>query len=229
MSSVVIAGNTSGSITISAPDVSGSNTLTLPVATDTLVGKATTDTLTNKTLVAPVLGAATATSIAVSGASTFTGTGKFATTIGVGNATPSASGSGITFPATQSASSDVNTLDDYEEGTWTPSDGSGAGRVFSNIGSSYVKIGRQVTVNCYIIVAATANTSSFTVAGLPFSSAASTQTVGTFNSSSGNSGTSIIGATSATVTVGTLTTYNINLTNSQISNAGVAFTITYFV
>lgn len=56
MSSVVIAGNTSGSITIAAPDVSGSNTLTLPVATDTLVGKATTDTLTNKTLVAPALG-----------------------------------------------------------------------------------------------------------------------------------------------------------------------------
>ena len=55
MSSVVIAGNTSGSITISAPDVSGSNTLTLPVATDTLVGKATTDTLTNKTLVAPTI------------------------------------------------------------------------------------------------------------------------------------------------------------------------------
>ena len=55
MSSVVIAGNTSGSITISAPDVSGSNTLTLPVATDTLVGKATTDTLTNKTLVNPTI------------------------------------------------------------------------------------------------------------------------------------------------------------------------------
>jgi hypothetical protein len=45
---------------------------------------------------------------------------KFPTTIGVGGATPSASGSGISFPATQSASSDANTLDDYEEGTWTP-------------------------------------------------------------------------------------------------------------
>jgi hypothetical protein len=44
---------------------------------------------------------------------------KFPTTIGVGGATPSASGSGISFPATQSASSDANTLDDYEEGTWT--------------------------------------------------------------------------------------------------------------
>jgi hypothetical protein len=32
----------------------------------------------------------------------------------------SANGTGITFPASQSASSDANTLDDYEEGTWTP-------------------------------------------------------------------------------------------------------------
>jgi hypothetical protein len=37
--------------------------------------------------------------------------------LGVGNATPSTSGAGITFPASQSASSDANTLDDYEEGT----------------------------------------------------------------------------------------------------------------
>ena len=56
MSSIVVAGDTSGSITISAPAVSGSNTLSLPAVTDTLVGKATTDTLTNKTLVAPALG-----------------------------------------------------------------------------------------------------------------------------------------------------------------------------
>jgi len=31
-----------------------------------------------------------------------------------------ATGTGIAFPATQSASSDANTLDDYEEGTYTP-------------------------------------------------------------------------------------------------------------
>ena len=55
MADIILAGSTSGAITIAAPSVSGTNTLTLPVATDTLVGKATTDTLTNKTLTSPVL------------------------------------------------------------------------------------------------------------------------------------------------------------------------------
>ena len=67
--------------------------------------------------------------------------------LGVGNATPSTSGAGITFPATQSASTDANTLDDYEEGTFTATFGGQ-----TNVGSvsqnrySYVKVGRTVTV-----------------------------------------------------------------------------------
>ena len=56
MASILVSGDTSGSITISAPAVSGTNTLTLPAVTDTLVGLAATQTLTNKTLTAPVLG-----------------------------------------------------------------------------------------------------------------------------------------------------------------------------
>ena len=55
MSAISVAGDTSGSCTLQAPAVSGSSVLTLPVATDTLVGKATTDTLTNKTLTSPTL------------------------------------------------------------------------------------------------------------------------------------------------------------------------------
>lgn len=50
MAQISISGDTSGTVTLAAPSVSGSSVLTLPVATDTLVGKATTDTLTNKTL-----------------------------------------------------------------------------------------------------------------------------------------------------------------------------------
>ena len=55
MASISVAGDSSGSITIAAPAVAGSGTLTLPVATDTLAGIAATQTLTNKTLTAPVL------------------------------------------------------------------------------------------------------------------------------------------------------------------------------
>ena len=61
MASILVSGDTSGSITISAPAVSGTNTLTLPAVTDTLVGKATTDTLTNKTLTSPTITGATIT------------------------------------------------------------------------------------------------------------------------------------------------------------------------
>ena len=57
-------------------------------------------------------------------------------------------GTGITFPATQNAASDANTLDDYEEGTFTPNQGSGLTVVgtFSSSGK-YTKIGNLVTVN----------------------------------------------------------------------------------
>ena len=120
-------------------------------------------------------GATVTGTLAASGASTFTGTGKFATTIGVGNATPSASGSGITFPATQSASSDANTLDDYEEGTWTPAlAGEGGGsNTFTNKYGYYTKIGRLVTITfaTSAIASPNAQTNSWNITGLPFQSA----------------------------------------------------------
>jgi hypothetical protein len=88
-----------------------------------------------------------ANSASVTGALSATTTGQVGTTLGVGGATPSTSGSGITFPATQSVSSNANTLDDYEEGTWTPNQGSGLTVVgaFSSVGR-YTKIGNVVTV-----------------------------------------------------------------------------------
>ena len=67
MASVSISGDSSGSITIAAPAVAGSGTLTLPVATDTLVGKATTDTLTNKSIAATQLTGTIAASVLPAG------------------------------------------------------------------------------------------------------------------------------------------------------------------
>jgi hypothetical protein len=66
--------------------------------------------------------------------------------IGLVSAVPS-SGIGITFPASQSDSSNANTLDDYEEGTWTPTQGSNLTVVgtFSSNGV-YTKIGRSIVV-----------------------------------------------------------------------------------
>ena len=93
----------------------------------------------------------TSTNLVFSTSPTLT-TPKVTTTLGVGNATPSASGAGVSFPATQSASTDPNTLDDYEEGTFNCNYGA-----FSSISGSwgqanctYTKIGRHVFVSATI-------------------------------------------------------------------------------
>ena len=56
---VRFSGSTSGTTTILSGATAGTSVLTLPVATDTLVGVATTDTLTNKTLTSPAINTAT--------------------------------------------------------------------------------------------------------------------------------------------------------------------------
>ena len=59
LSSLAFSGSTSGTTTVQATAVAGTTTLTLPAATDTLVGKATSDTLTNKILTSPTINTAT--------------------------------------------------------------------------------------------------------------------------------------------------------------------------
>jgi len=60
---------------------------------------------------------------------------------------------GIQFPAAQVPSADVNCLDDYEEGTWTPTKSgfteSGGGTV--TLTGTYIKIGRQVFLQVKIV------------------------------------------------------------------------------
>lgn len=88
----------------------------------------------------------------------------------------------VQFPATQNASSDANTLDDYEEGTWTPNQGSGLTVVgaFSSSGV-YTKIGRQVTVAFTISGATTIAVSAGGVitSNLPFTALTSFDQAGT--------------------------------------------------
>jgi len=100
---------------------------------------------------------------------------KFPATIGVGNATPAASGAGVSFPATISASSDANTLDDYEEGTWTPvyspATGSFTTLTMGTADSYYTKVGNIVVVQSYVAtdnVDATGASGALSISGLPF-------------------------------------------------------------
>jgi hypothetical protein len=159
MSSVSIQGNASGTgiFTIASPNSNTNRTLTLPDATGTII--------------------TTAGGAAISGT-----TGAFTTTVGVGGATPAASGAGITFPATASASSDANTLDDYEEGTWTPAiigSTSQSGQVYSSQVGTYTKIGRQVTARFYLQLSTEGTFSGFylLISGLPFTIAATPASV----------------------------------------------------
>ena len=95
--------------------------------------------------------------------------------IGLGATTPS-SGTGITFPATQSASSNANTLDDYEEGYWTPDlrfGGANTGITYQSYNAQgfYYKIGGVVFFSCTQYLSSKGSaTGSATVAGLPFTS-----------------------------------------------------------
>jgi len=100
---------------------------------------------------------------------------KISTTMGVGAATPAASGAGITFPASQSASSDVNTLDDYEEGTFTPTivySGTNTPTYITQLGR-YTKIGRLVQVQIYFSWNENGSTGNVSIGGLPFTSVTS--------------------------------------------------------
>ena len=74
----------------------------------------------------------------------------------------------ISFPATQVPSASPNALDDYEEGTWTPNDASGAGLAFSGASGVYIKVGSKVVVGGTLTFPSTAAAQQATLGGLPF-------------------------------------------------------------
>lgn len=70
------------------------------------------------------------------------------------------SGTGVTTSS--------NTLGNYQEGVWTPTDASGAGLTLSTGVCRWTKIGRIVTANFNLTYPTTANSASTVIGGLPF-------------------------------------------------------------
>ena len=170
-----VSGNT---ITFTSAPPSGTQNIyvyyTSPITQVIAPGQGTVDTtaLVDGSVTAAKLNSKTGT-----GAVALASLPSFTTTIGVGGATASASGSGVSFPATQSASSDANTLDDYEEGVFTPTlTRGGASFTYTSQYGYYTKIGQLVFVSGFIQWSANSGGSgAYLVASLPFNVTPATQ------------------------------------------------------
>lgn len=106
--------------------------------------------------------------------SIFTTAAIVATTVtpsGLIDASGAAAGQ-LKFPATQNASTNANTMDDYEEGDWTPSiGGSGgqSGQVYTTQVGKYVKIGKMVFCQFRVQLSTLGTiTTNVQIQGLPF-------------------------------------------------------------
>ena len=120
-----------------------------------------------------------------------------------GNLVIGTSGKGIDFSAVSDGSRSVssNLLDDYEEGTWTPtwSDGTNADATYTIRNGFYTKIGNKVSVYCDIAITSLGTISGILrLTGLPFPTGNQAScTVGFTSSLNTTAGHSITGRTSS--------------------------------
>ena len=149
-----------------------------------------------------------------------------------GNLLPSATSLGVYLGVTSATAS--NLLDDYEEGTWTPSLSQPSNRVGtwgSTLVGTYTRVGRKVTVHCSIGGSGMyfSATSGYTaVTGFPF---AATQPTNSAPYAGAWSGGAVAYSSGGTVYLYASTSY-LHSSNSGQSSSGVAsigFCITYFV
>jgi hypothetical protein len=125
----------------------------------------------------------------------------------------------------------ANLLDDYEEGTWTVTDASGASLSITGSAGTYTKVGRMVTCSINFTMPSTADATACLFGGLPFTSANDNDLRGSiaigFSSASVNlsGGLTAINATSFTLREDDNETAP---TNADLSSANIYLTITYF-
>lgn len=152
-----------------------------------------------------------------------TGTLSVTTGAAVGGAT--AGTGGVAFPATAVAVADANTLDDYEEGTWTPV---GSNVTFTTANGSYTKIGRMVVVRFEVVWPTTADAGNARIQGLPFTIAGGIQgfTGAIAYTTEATANNLFCVAGSAGVDIYNRST---SITNATMSSDGIYGTVTYFI
>lgn len=132
----------------------------------------------------------------------------------------------LQFPAAISASADANCLDDYEEGAWTPGDGSGAALSITVVSARYVKVGGHVYVAADILYPVTANGANARINGLPFTTHAAQQcAMAPGYLTFGAAVTYLVRANNTVVDI--FTTAGVNVTNVQISGTNIILSGTY--
>ena len=104
---------------------------------------------------------------------------------------------GVVFGATGGSVSS-KTLDDYEEGTWTPTVITGAASLVF-VSATYTKVGDKVTVWAYVNSLVTPNSSAVVVGGLPFTSKTNQWAVGALETSAAGTGLMRISSASTTM------------------------------
>jgi hypothetical protein len=145
------------------------------------------------------------------------------------------SSGGIQFNGDTAA---ANALDDYEEGTWTPTLPNGG--TLNVVNARYVKIGQKVTVSFYVnLVNPTNNSSNFIIGGLPFANTYSSPSLyygGSFGYMGAGNLSSYLPITGSNFTYiyfhannGTSATKsNANYITDAGGNGEIIITITYF-
>ena len=124
------------------------------------------------TEVLPIVQSGATVKVAVSDLTAGRAISATAVTATTGNFVVGSSGQGVDFSATSHpAGMTSELLDDYEIGTWTPADNSGAGLTFTGVTATYTKIGRLVSAQMYLTYPSTASIASASITGLPYTSA----------------------------------------------------------
>jgi hypothetical protein len=141
------------------------------------------------------------------------------------------SGKGIDFAATPGTGTS-ELLADYEEGAWTPTDGSGAGLSFTGTSGNcfYTKVGNLVTCVFALVYPSTASALAAKIAGLPFTTKSTTNTIyGGFTTYTDSSlSISFLAASNGTNADLYLNT-GLSATNLQLSTRSVRGIIIYAV